>query len=537
MATTRSDEDDELFSFGKCRCCLKNGYHKDLTESYCSNGRCFVYREAFLDCYNVTLARKKELTNLICKSCIHRLNDAKEFKTLVLESERRLLREINDPELCQEVKVEREVPDDGEDMKHEPEDCSMDYDNDVDNSDPLQMNEPSLKENGTSEYTITEHEHLEVNTSKSSKDTTSNLLREKELETGLNRSIEVHVTGSNHCDVADTNQEQVPNRLHNVRSKTSLNDGAMPSHTVNTATVVKPSNLHHKNDNTKILELLQSNQKLLLNLFQACNTSLQNQNVLIEKLDVLSVKFEEKVDTLTDNQKRNTQKVNSLSSQIYEGFNRLQKTICNSEAGITLGTDTDERKSFEMKPIDSAEDLENLELVLSDETQKNRLTKLYSILCTKSSGNGGTCAYKLLDVMFTRDFICKCSWSGGSRGKDIKIGFKQYKNVLNFFFSMVHYWDPNFTIEDNERFFKVVLRNALKRKEMKNLRATTARAKRSKTRKSAEICIDEIINDIEYIETQNIENLASTSNENVIIKQENSVEDLNYSMDEQGVIL
>lgn len=40
---------------------------------------------------------------------------------------------------------------------------------------------------------------------------------------------------------------------------------------------------------------------------------------------------------------------------------------------------------------------------------------------------------------------------------------------------MMHSWDPQFSVEDNERFFKIVLKNALKRKETKNIRSSSQR--------------------------------------------------------------
>ncbi|XP_049886910.1 origin recognition complex subunit 1-like [Pectinophora gossypiella] len=40
---------------------------------------------------------------------------------------------------------------------------------------------------------------------------------------------------------------------------------------------------------------------------------------------------------------------------------------------------------------------------------------------------------------------------------------------------MVHSWDEKFSVEDSERFFKIVLKNALKRKETKNIRSSSQR--------------------------------------------------------------
>ncbi|KAI5635009.1 zinc-finger associated domain (zf-AD) domain-containing protein [Phthorimaea operculella] len=82
--------------FGQCRCCLKNGYHKDITKTYHNerNGLRVVYREIILDCFNLSLSTNSRLPRLICESCISQLNDALGFKIMVAESEQKLLRRI-----------------------------------------------------------------------------------------------------------------------------------------------------------------------------------------------------------------------------------------------------------------------------------------------------------------------------------------------------------------------------------------------------------------------------------------------------------
>ncbi|KAJ2938672.1 hypothetical protein O0L34_g11998 [Tuta absoluta] len=93
MATAGSAGDKV---FGQCRCCLKNGYHKDITKTYYSerNGLRVVYREIILDCFNLSLSTSTHLPSLICDSCIQQLNDALGFKIMVAESEQKLLSKI-----------------------------------------------------------------------------------------------------------------------------------------------------------------------------------------------------------------------------------------------------------------------------------------------------------------------------------------------------------------------------------------------------------------------------------------------------------
>ncbi|KAJ2938612.1 hypothetical protein O0L34_g11924 [Tuta absoluta] len=80
-----ASEPDRERLFGRCRCCLSFGYHEDIE----------VLRKIFLKTFNLLLATNLELTNKICTLCINRLNDAMDFKAMVLESENELLRCLN----------------------------------------------------------------------------------------------------------------------------------------------------------------------------------------------------------------------------------------------------------------------------------------------------------------------------------------------------------------------------------------------------------------------------------------------------------
>lgn len=124
--------------------------------------------------------------------------------------------------------------------------------------------------------------------------------------------------------------------------------------------------------------------------------------------------------------------------------------------------------------------MEMLEANLADKAQKKKFSKTLSLLCSSTVGGGTTCAYKLLDVIFSRDFLCQCSWSGGSKGEISKIPLKNYKNFRKFFFEIVNSWDSKFTDDDAEKFLKLVVRNAAKRKAMKGLRQSTKRTRKSR---------------------------------------------------------
>ncbi|KAI5631431.1 zinc-finger associated domain (zf-AD) domain-containing protein [Phthorimaea operculella] len=79
---------------GQCRGCLKRGLHRKLTDACDIHGQIKLYRELFLDCFNLQMATNTNLTDLICTGCICRLNDAIDFKTQVEESEKQLLSQI-----------------------------------------------------------------------------------------------------------------------------------------------------------------------------------------------------------------------------------------------------------------------------------------------------------------------------------------------------------------------------------------------------------------------------------------------------------
>lgn len=184
--------------------------------------------------------------------------------------------------------------------------------------------------------------------------------------------------------------------------------------------------------------------------------------------------------TIADNQKKIIHKLASLSVQIEEGF-----SYCNQAKNTDMVTLREsnpvDSEAFVIKPIDSVKKLEDLESLLMDKNQKLKLLRQYSFVCSQSEGKGTRCAYKILDMVFTREFLCKCSWTGGCRISDeVKVGLKKYKNILAFFFELVRSWDNTYTIDDNEKFFKIVLKNSTKRKLNKNERTSTKRRRTTK---------------------------------------------------------
>lgn len=197
---------------------------------------------------------------------------------------------------------------------------------------------------------------------------------------------------------------------------------------------------------------------------------LQNQSVLFELMG-----------NVIENQKKIMHEIASLSIQIEES-NRNSNTKV-----VKLGNASDaDNSSFIIKQIKSVKDLEDMELLLSNNEQKIKLIRSCSIVCTGGIGKGTNCAYRFLDILFSREFLCECSWSGSSRGDGVKISLKCYKKTLNFFFTVINQWDNEYTQEQNDTFFKNVLKNANKRKGVKFDRIPTKRQRSKKNSRNDE---------------------------------------------------
>lgn len=77
---------------------------------------------------------------------------------------------------------------------------------------------------------------------------------------------------------------------------------------------------------------------------------------------------------------------------------------------------------------------------------------------SKGIGRGITSAYAIIDIIFERQFVKACSWTGASRSQDKpteKICFKGFTKTLNFFYDIIHEYDPSFNLNDCYTFFKL----------------------------------------------------------------------------------
>lgn len=175
-------------------------------------------------------------------------------------------------------------------------------------------------------------------------------------------------------------------------------------------------------------------------------------------------------------------KICIMSAQLEDISEKLNQPRNDQPVQVTLLKDVrqDEAESFCFNIIEDQRQLDALEVKLADKSEYKKLKKHLSFLCSPSTGDGKTFAYRLLDTLLSREFICLCSWSGGSRGEKSKIALKNYILLRKFFFDMIHSWDDAFTVEASEIFFKTALKNSGKRKLMRNLRASVTKRRTNK---------------------------------------------------------
>lgn len=192
-------------------------------------------------------------------------------------------------------------------------------------------------------------------------------------------------------------------------------------------------------------------------------------------------------DILTANKSTQTEDNSTIGLNNNESFSRLESlALANNDILATLKTSIDEilkvslnqinqnnnfpvQKTYqEIKnnlPIKCIAEMEELEQKLKNDEFKTQFVQVLS----KYGGITGLVKskafiYKLFDVLFERNFISKCSWTGASKLKDFeKYNFKKFSTILKIFFEIVYLADTNYSISENELFFKKVLKNSQKR--------------------------------------------------------------------------
>lgn len=177
-----------------------------------------------------------------------------------------------------------------------------------------------------------------------------------------------------------------------------------------------------------------------------------------------------------------SQKQDQLTTTVRElkrGQQALYSLGCKSTQGQKSQTQAGVKK-LTFRPIDNLDSLENLENVLKEETSVAELKKKLSVVCAIGKGKGPNNCFVLVDVMFTRNFLTKCSWAGGSRTEGTKICFKGFNRVIQLFFSIIYDSDNTYSLVDCEAFFKNILRNAVRRNCSKRQRASSTKLRLKK---------------------------------------------------------
>lgn len=161
------------------------------------------------------------------------------------------------------------------------------------------------------------------------------------------------------------------------------------------------------------------------------------------------------------------------------------------EPGAKLvATETPEKV---MTVINTKDEFDDFEKKLEGEQFRLSLIDGMSFICgTTGREKGVNCAYKLIDYVFTREFLTKCSWTGAARTQEgdsdtettaapasanepakEKVPFKFYNRTRHFFLSLINKADSSFSELATDKFFKTVIKNSVQRLHAKAQTSTT----------------------------------------------------------------
>lgn len=154
------------------------------------------------------------------------------------------------------------------------------------------------------------------------------------------------------------------------------------------------------------------------------------------------------------------------------------------------------------KPVNSEEELDLLEENCRNPEFVKRAVKSLGNIMGKNRfvGDGGTVCLEVIDHMFTRQFLTKCSMTGVSRGKvdenaAPKIVFQKYERSIDLFYQVVAYSDPNYPKNNVVNFVHRCLRNSKQRLEEKGERKASSRKRRKQP--SGYVSVEEEANEEE----------------------------------------
>lgn len=163
--------------------------------------------------------------------------------------------------------------------------------------------------------------------------------------------------------------------------------------------------------------------------------------------------------------------LDTLSSFIYEYFNTPSDLDCSSNQLFNEATNATKNQLFD--PVDSHEELADLEEKLKNTDYLSQVVNSMSFICGRSGdGIGLDCCYKLIDYFITRNFANQCSWTGNTRtpSGSGKVPLKFYENFRKCFRNVVILADSKFTETDCDDFFKRILKHSVQRINANQLR-------------------------------------------------------------------
>lgn len=146
-------------------------------------------------------------------------------------------------------------------------------------------------------------------------------------------------------------------------------------------------------------------------------------------------------------------------------------------------------KKFSLSPVQSLDDLKALEESCKNEDFVKAAVRSVGHHMGKNlqTGNGATVCLQVVDFLFSREFLTKCSWTGLSRtrsedgGLVKKIALQQYEGAVDLFYQIVAYSDPIFPAEECKSFLRRCLQNSKQRfEEVKGMRNSASRKRRKK---------------------------------------------------------
>lgn len=200
---------------------------------------------------------------------------------------------------------------------------------------------------------------------------------------------------------------------------------------------------------------------------------------LEEKIDSLQTSY----NTLKDDVEQTRGLVCRMNAKVdYLASNSRVPTASTSNQKVKL-------KKFSLSPVNSLDELKSLEENCKDEEFVMEAIRSIGRIFGKNqqTGNGATVCLRLVDSLFTREFLTKCSWTGLSRTRSedgsiiTKIGFQRFERVIDLFYQTVSYSDPVYPVEECNNFLRRCLQNAKQRfEEVKGIRNTSSRKRRKK---------------------------------------------------------